>query len=226
MVECFCVTNASTATPALRRPTSFQRCSAFGLAIILSLGFSGVSAILRPAGALAQSADRDAAALETEFVAGVNALRVSQGLPAFVIDPEIRGVALGWTQKMADAGRISHNPNLAAEVTASWRKLGENVGTGPDAPTVEEAFENSPGHRRNLLDPEFTHLAITVIVRGERIYVTQQFRTPTAASPAPAATAAGAPTALALVSIPVAVKTKGASSPKRRAVRTTPGKRI
>ena len=225
MVECFRVTTASAAIPALCRRPRLRRRSSFGLALVLALGFSGVSATLRPAGALAQSADRDAAALETEFVAGVNTLRVSQGLPAFVIDPEIRGVALGWTQKMADAGRISHNPNLAVEVTAPWRKLGENVGTGPDAPTIEEAFENSPGHRRNLLDPEFTHLAITVIVRGERIYVTQQFRTPTAVSPAPADTA-GAPTALALVSAPVAVKTKGAASSKRRAVRTTPGKRI
>ncbi len=224
MVEFFGVTIASSA--ALRRPTCRRRRTALSLALTLSLGFSGISAAVRPAVAYAQSADRDASALETEFIAGVNALRVSQGLQAFVVDPEIRGVALGWTQKMADAGRISHNPNLGTEVTASWRKLGENVGTGPDAPTIEEAFENSPGHRRNLLDPEFTHLAITVVVRGERIYVTQQFRTPTAVAPAPASSAGGAPTALALVNVPAIVKAKATGSSKRRTVRTTAGKRI
>jgi uncharacterized protein YkwD len=164
------------------RPHRRSRRAALGLVVALSLGVSGASSVLRPTTAVAQSADRDAAALENEFIAGVNALRASQGLAPFIVDPEIRGVALGWTQKMADAGRISHNPNLATEITAPWRKLGENVGTGPDAATVEEAFENSPGHRRNILDPEFTHVAITVVVRGERLYVTQQFRTPSAAA--------------------------------------------
>jgi uncharacterized protein YkwD len=194
--------------------------------VALSLGFSGVSSVVRPATAEAQSADRDATGLENEFVAGVNALRASQGLPAFIVDPEIRGVAMGWTQKMADAGRISHNPNIATEITAPWRKLGENVGTGPDAATVEEAFENSPGHRKNLLDPEFTHVAITVVVRGERLFVTQQFRTPSAAATPVPTTAAGAPVALALVNVPATVKPKSSASSKRRKVRTASANRV
>ena len=224
MVEFSGVT--TSASLALRRPTRLSRRTALGVALTLSVGFSGLCATVRPAVAHAQSADRDAAALETEFVAGVNALRVSQGLQTFIVDESIRGVALGWTQKMAESGRISHNPNLASEITAPWRKLGENVGTGPDVATIEEAFENSPGHRKNLLDPEFTHLAITVIVRGERIYVTQQFRTPTAVAPAPASSAGGAPVALALVNVPATLKPKTTGSSKRRNVRTTAGKRI
>ncbi len=192
----------------------------------MSLGLTGAASALRPTVALAQSTDRDAAALETEFIAGVNALRASQGLAAFTVDSEIRPVALGWTQKMADAGRISHNPNLATEITAPWRKLGENVGTGPDTATVEEAFENSPGHRRNLLDPEFTHMAITVVVRGERLYVTQQFRTPSAAASAVPTTAAGTPVALALVNVPATVKPKSTGSTKRRKVRTAAVNRV
>jgi uncharacterized protein YkwD len=194
--------------------------------VALSLGFTGVSDALRPTIAEAQSADRDATALENEFVAGVNALRASQGLPAFILDQEIRGVAMGWTQKMADAGRISHNPNLATEVTAPWRKLGENVGTGSDAASVEEAFENSPGHRKNLLDPEFTHLSITVVVRGDRLFVTQQFRTPSASVAPVPTTAAGAPVALALVNVPATAKPKSAGTSKRRKARTAPANRV
>ena len=158
--------------------------------------------------------------IEAEFIAGVNALRANNGLPAFIVDTEIRAVAMAWTVNMADAGGISHNPNLAKEITASWRKLGENVGTGGDAASVEVAFENSPGHRRNLLDPEFTHMALTVVVRGDWIYVTQQFRTP-GQSVAPAAVKA--PSALALVAPPkAAVKGITVKSGKtRRSVRTT-----
>lgn len=186
------------------------------VAIALTLGLSAMSAAVTPTVASAQASPRDAATIEAEFVAGVNALRTSNSLAPFVQDSETRSVAMAWTVKMADAGGISHNPNLAKEITASWRKLGENVGTGGDAASVQEAFEASIGHRRNLLDPEFTHIAITVVVRGEWIYVTQQFRTP-GQSTAPAS--AGTPTALALVA-PTKTGAKAASVKSVRTRRT------
>lgn len=203
-----------------------RRRRGLAVALALTLGVSGVTAVVAPTMASAQAADRDPNALEVQFIAGVNALRTSQGLAPFIVDAEIRPVAMGWTEKMAAAGSISHNPNLAREITASWRKLGENVGTGPDVPSVEDAFENSPGHRRNLLDPEFTHVSITVVVRGDRIFVTQQFRTPSA--PVAPATPTGAPTelALAVAPKPMATATKSTGSAKpvkastRRRVRT------
>ena len=195
-----------------------RRCG-FAVALALTLGVSGMTAIVTPTMASAQAADRDPNALEGQFVAGVNALRTSQGLAQFIADTEIRTVAMGWTEKMAAAGAISHNPNLAKEITASWRKLGENVGTGPDVASVEEAFENSPGHRRNLLDPEFTHVSITVVVRGDRIFVTQQFRTPSAQAAASAPTGVPTELALAVVSKPVATSAKSARSV--RSVRST-----
>lgn len=186
-----------------------------------------------PSTASAQAGDRDPATMETTFVSRVNQLRAAEGLAPLASDAEIRPVAQNWTLAMAEAGRISHNPNLAREVTASWRKLGENVGTGGDAESVQDAFEASPGHRKNILDPEFTSMAITVVVRGERIYVTQQFRRADAPK-APAVTAPPAvPTELALVASPSAAVTpsvravavrsgvKKASSKTRRAARLT-----
>ena len=193
-----------------------RRYRGFAVALVLTLGVSGVTAVVAPTMASAQAADRDPNALEGQFVAGVNALRTSQGLAPFIVDAEIRTVAMGWTEKMAAAGAISHNPNLAKEITASWRKLGENVGTGPGVALVEEAFENSPGHRRNLLDPEFTHVSITVVVRGDRIFVTQQFRTPSAQAAPSAPT--GAPTELALAVVP---KSSAAAAKSVRSVRST-----
>ena len=204
-----------------------RRRRGFAVALVLTLGTGGVTGVVAPTMASAQVVDRDPNALEAQFIAGVNALRTSQGLAPFIVDAEIRPVAKGWTEKMAASGTISHNPNLVKEITASWRKLGENVGTGPDVPSVEEAFENSPGHRRNLLDREFTLVSITVVVRGDRIFVTQQFRTPSAQA-APAAPT-GAPTelALAVVPRPAAEATKSTKSTKsvkgstRRPVRIT-----
>lgn len=159
------------------------------------------STMATPLAASAQAGDRDPAAMETVFVSRVNQLRAGAGLQPLANDTEIRSVAQNWTVSMADAGRISHNPNLGTQVTASWQKLGENVGTGGDAESVEDAFEASPGHRRNILDTEFTSMAVTVVIRGERIYVTQQFRRADAPK-APVTTAPKAvPTELALVAI-------------------------
>lgn len=189
-----------------RRPARRLRAlRSVALTVGLTLAGTGVSATVSPLAAGAQSVDRDPAALEATFVSRVNQLRSSQGLTPFAADAEIRPVAQAWTEKMADAGRISHNPDLGRQVTAPWRKLGENVGTGGDAESVEDAFETSPGHRKNILDPEFTSIAITVVIRGERIYVTQQFRrADTPASTVAPAAAVTPPNELALAVPPVA----------------------
>ncbi len=186
-----------------------------------------------PNTASAQAGDRDPAPMETTFVNRVNQLRTAEGLAPLASDPEIRTVAQNWTLAMADAGKISHNPNLAREVTPSWRKLGENVGTGGDSESVQDAFEASPGHRKNILDPEFTSMAITVVVRGERIYVTQQFRRADTTKAPLVTTPPAVPTELALVAPPSAAVTpsvkavtvrsggKKSSSKTRRAARLT-----
>ncbi len=202
------------------------------LTIGLTLVGTGVSAVVTPSAASAQAADRDPATLEATFLSRVNQLRSSQGLTPFAADSEIRPVAQAWTEKMADAGRISHNPDLGRQVTAPWRKLGENVGTGGDAESVEDAFEASPGHRKNILDPEFTSIAVTVVIRGERIYVTQQFRRADApASTVAPAAAVAPPNELALAAplapvAPLVVRTpKGKAKAKIRTVSKSSGRR-
>ena len=184
----------------------------------LALGSASTLAMVEAASA--QAADRDPAALEAVFFQRVNQLRAAQGLAPYAADGEIRSVAQGWTDKMADAGKISHNPDLARQVTAPWRKLGENVGTGGDAESVEDAFEASPGHRKNILDPEFTTMAITVVTRGERIYVTQQFRRgdPASTTVAPAVIG-GAPNELALAVGSARPKSASSKSGRRSATK-------
>src|SRR3981081_2261734 len=82
---------------------------------------------------------------EAQFVAKINALRVSKGLVALVPDGHLTDVARAWSAGMAQAGGISHNPNFPNQVSG-WRKLGENVGVGPSVDWLEQAFEASPHH--------------------------------------------------------------------------------
>ena len=118
----------------------------------------------------AASAD---AGVEAEFVRLTNGARGGRTL---AVDGELTAIARRWSGKMAADNRLAHNPNLSKEVTQDWQKLGENVGTGDTAQQIHDAFMNSPAHRANILDPDFTHVGIGVVRGGDgRIWVTEVF---------------------------------------------------
>src|SRR5438128_8986693 len=79
----------------------------------------------------ASPAHADPASDGQQFVGMINELRASLGAGPLTMDGNLNDIALAWSQKMADAGDISHNPSLRDLVTANWNKLGENVGVGP-----------------------------------------------------------------------------------------------
>jgi hypothetical protein len=124
---------------------------------------------------LAGPAHADTVSDQQQFVADINQLRASKGLGALTIDANLTNVALGWAQKMADDGNISHNPSLRDLITSNWYKLGENVGFGPTVDTVFRAFVNSPHHYANLIDPSFTHVGVGVVFRGTTMYTSHEF---------------------------------------------------
>lgn len=143
--------------------------------IVLVAVLAGVAFL--PGGAapaLAQATDP--AAAEAEFVSRINDLRRSKGLGTLTVHDELVRVARGWAARMAEADEISHNPDLAHRVTADWQKLGENVGVGMTVAKLHDAFVNSPAHYRNLVDPDFTHVGVAVVLgRDGAIFTTHQF---------------------------------------------------
>jgi hypothetical protein len=111
---------------------------------------------------------------EAAFVAEINALRASKGLPGLEVHPNLVGKARDWAKTMADAGRIWHS-RLSDGVTADWQKLGENVGVGPSVKGLHAAFVASPHHYENLVDSAFTHVGIGVVTVNGTIYVSEMF---------------------------------------------------
>ena len=57
--------------------------------------------------------------LEAQFVSRINSLRASKGLSQLQVSSQLLSVARGWTEHMVAAGQISHNPNLASQVSGS-----------------------------------------------------------------------------------------------------------
>lgn len=157
-------------TPAFR--------SLFGLISLLAVT---VALLLVPAGSAS------AAGEEGDFVARLNSLRASVGLPPLAVYGDLTSVARGQSVRMGQQNLLYHNPNLTTEVT-NWQSVGENVGYGGSVGAIHDALANSPGHRANMLSSTFTQVGIgTYWAPTGRLWVTQVFRKPlvaVAATPA------------------------------------------
>ena len=112
---------------------------------------------------------------EAQFVALVNQARANVGVAPLAVDGQLTALARQHAQTMADAGTIFHANPISAGVTAPWVKLGENVGTGPSAPPIMNAFINSPKHYANIVDPAFTYIGVGVVWVGNQMFTTHRF---------------------------------------------------
>ena len=183
------------------------------VAMIIGLLALGGSAVLSAAPASADVVD---SGMEAAFVAKINALRASKGLGGLAVHSELVGIARNWAQAMANANQISHNPNFPNQVSANWRKLGENVGTGGNVDVLFNAFVNSPAHYENLVDPAFNNVGVGVVIKNGVIYTSHQFMQLGAAS-APAAAPAPKPAAA-----PKAAAAPRTTTPRPAAAPRTP----
>lgn len=87
----------------------------------------------------------------------INAFRRTHGLPAVTLDGRLSAVAMQQAQAMAASGKVSHS--VAGEFSVRVAKLrkskaAENIAAGflTFAETLKQ-WENSAGHRENLLMP-------------------------------------------------------------------------
>jgi hypothetical protein len=146
-----------------------------------------------------------------DLAAMTNADRAAARLRPLATASDLQSLAQSRANDQARNGALAHTTNLGSKVSG-WRKLGENVGRGPNLRDIETAFMASPSHRENILDPDFTQFGIGVTWDGKQyFYVAVIFRQPsgaTAASPPPAPPAT-TPT------------TRAAAAPKPRPTTTT-----
>ena len=122
------------------------------------------------------------AAAELAFSRRINISRDAAGRGPLTVNLALTRVARAWSDRMAAAGEISHNPQVANQVDGDWTRLGENVGysTRTGATTAEfvdrlhTAFLESPGHRANIMG-DFNQVGIGVRMTGDTMWVTVNF---------------------------------------------------
>lgn len=131
--------------------------------------------------------------LMLQILGAVNEARRQAGAPMLGLDPALLAAARRYSAELAMRGEISHDSPRAggrtfrqrlAAAGGRARLAGENlarVTASPEslAEIVTQAWLRSAGHRRNLLDRQFTRTGIGVSLGPDGVwYVTQMFATP------------------------------------------------
>jgi hypothetical protein len=130
---------------------------------------------------------------EQSLLSATTSARAHAGLAAYGERSDLAAVAQRWADWMAAHRTLAHNPALRGSVCC-WTDLGENVGTGSSAGSVQRSFMASPPHRANILSSTFTQVGIgTARDADGHLYVDEVFRRPRTSRPAAASAAPAAP---------------------------------
>ncbi|KAJ49179.1 putative YkwD family protein/spore coat assembly protein SafA [Clostridium tetanomorphum] len=130
---------------------------------------------------------QDIKALESEVVRLVNIERSKHGLPALKENWELSRVARYKCTDMINKNYFSHTSptygspfNMMESFGLRFSAAGENIAMGQRTPVeVVNAWMNSPGHRSNILSPNFTQIGVGLAKNKNGIcYWTQMFIKP------------------------------------------------
>jgi len=122
--------------------------------------------------------------IEREVINLTNQQRAKYGLKPLAADWELSRVARYKSMDMRDRKYFAHeSPTYGSPFTMmknfgiSYKSAGENIAAGQTtAWEVVNAWMNSEGHRKNILNPNFTHIGVGYASGGSmRHYWTQMF---------------------------------------------------
>ncbi|MBY0124537.1 CAP domain-containing protein [Bacillus sp. S/N-304-OC-R1] len=135
----------------------------------------------QPAKTPAAPASSSVSAYEQKVVELTNKERAKYGVPALKLDENLSKVARAKSVDMQTKGYFDHNSptygspfDMMKQFGITYRTAGENIAMGQRTPEeVVNAWMNSEGHRKNILNSSFTHIGVGYVANGN--YWTQQF---------------------------------------------------
>ena len=124
--------------------------------------------------------------MNAEAVQLLNELRQSKGLRSLVWNPNSALQSAAQLRAKEIERYFSHTrPDGSSCFTVlnqyglSYRTCGENIayGTNLSAEGATDLWINSPGHYKNMINPDFREIGLACYVSGENIYWVQLFFT-------------------------------------------------
>ncbi len=121
---------------------------------------------------------------EAEMLRLINHERARIGLAPLAADAELTAVARSHSADMLRRGYFAHTSpegrspfDRIDAAGIRYRTAGENLALAPTLEMAHTGLMNSPGHRANILRPEFGRVGIGILDAGVRgLMVTQNFR--------------------------------------------------
>ena len=111
---------------------------------------------------------------EQQMLNLVNEARAANNVPPLEMDMEVVNVSRIKSQDMIDNNYFSHNSptygspfDMLQSFNVSYVQAGENIAGNRDVAAAHEALMNSPGHRKNILSPDYTHIGIGIQEGGQ-----------------------------------------------------------
>ncbi|AWI05365.1 CAP domain-containing protein [Clostridium drakei] len=106
---------------------------------------------------------------EQQMIKMVNDARAQNNLPALKVDTQLCNVARIKAQDMIDNNYFSHSSpkygspfDMMKSFGIKYVSAGENIAGNQSVQNAQNALMNSPGHRKNILNPDFTHIGIGI----------------------------------------------------------------
>ena len=113
----------------------------------------------------------------------VNQERTSRGLNALRVDSTLTDLARAHSLDMIQRRYFSHYTPEGGSVAdradaagLAYRIVGENLAIAPDLAQAHDGLMQSPGHRENILRPDYTRIGIGIYrEEGLGLVITQNF---------------------------------------------------
>ena len=110
----------------------------------------------------------------------VNELRSSLNLQPVTRYQELDAVAQDWSEQQAAANNMSHRPDFTSAYPSGWTTGSENVAWrtagGDTGAQIFNQWLNSPGHYKNMTDPNVNSIGIGFAPTSDgKWYATQNF---------------------------------------------------
>ena len=119
---------------------------------------------------------------ERQLFESLNHERTAQGLSALQWDSALFKAARHHALLMLNLNMLEHQlpnePGLEArlaEAGARFSAIAENIAVGPNPETIHKGWMNSPGHRKNILDPRLTSVGIAAVRGPGGLFAVQDF---------------------------------------------------
>ena len=133
------------------------------------------------------SAQNQPTALEIECFNLVNQMRIEKGLKPLIFAPDLLRLARNYSLDMGKRNFFSHyNPEglspfqrmekSGINFTTAGENIAYNYGYADAAKVAADGWRHSPGHYRNIIDPDFVESAIGISKSSDgKYFLTQEF---------------------------------------------------